>query len=248
VSLYTWTKGLAAGIYLAALLLGTRGAAWSLWTPLLSGIFLALTGLVLITDLEHPARFVLIFMRPQWRSWLVRGAIFITLYGAVLAAHFLLGLFGESAATGWLAIAGAPLAVLTAVYTAFLLGQARARDLWNTPLLAPHMLVQALVLGSAVEVLLAVPGAAWLLAATTAAHLLLVAGELATPHPTEHARQAAYELVRGRCARPFGAGLALALVSVAAPWLGAPAAIAALAALLAHEHAYVQAGQSVPLA
>jgi hypothetical protein len=35
---------------------------------------------------------------------------------------------------------------------------------------------------------------------------------------------------------------------VAAPWAGAVAVPFALAGLLAHEHAYVQAGQSVPLA
>jgi len=33
-----------------------------------------------------------------------------------------------------------------------------------------------------------------------------------------------------------------------APWLGVAAAPLALAGLLAHEHAYVQAGQVVPLA
>jgi hypothetical protein len=35
---------------------------------------------------------------------------------------------------------------------------------------------------------------------------------------------------------------------VFAPWLGIAAAPLALAGLLLHEHAYVQAGQSVPLA
>jgi hypothetical protein len=41
------------------------------------------------------------------------------------------------------------------------------------------------------------------------------------------------------------AGVAAA---VAAPWIGMTAAPLALAGLLAYEHAYVQAGQSVPLA
>jgi Fe-S-cluster-containing dehydrogenase component/formate-dependent nitrite reductase membrane component NrfD len=248
VSVYTWTKGLAAGIYLAALLLGARGTTWSLWTPVLAGLFLALTGLVLVADLEHPSRFPLIFVRPQPRSWLVRGAVIIALYGLVLAAHFLLGLLSQEAATRWLAVVGAPLAVLAAAYTAFLFAQARARDLWQSPLLAPHMVVQALVLGAAVEVLLGVSWAAWLLAGSALAHLLLVVGEVTVGHPTAHARQAAHELSRGAFARWFWTGLALALVAVAAPWLGLVAAVAALAAVLAHEHAYVQAGQSVPLA
>jgi hypothetical protein len=37
-------------------------------------------------------------------------------------------------------------------------------------------------------------------------------------------------------------------VGMTAPWLGLPAAIAVLAGIFAHEHAWVQAGQAVPLA
>jgi len=37
-------------------------------------------------------------------------------------------------------------------------------------------------------------------------------------------------------------------VAVGAPWIGPVAVPFALLGLLAHEHAYVQAGQSVPLA
>jgi hypothetical protein len=40
----------------------------------------------------------------------------------------------------------------------------------------------------------------------------------------------------------------LVAAAVAAPWIGVAAAPLALVGLLAHEHAYVQAGQSVPLA
>ena len=245
VSLYTWTKGLAAGIYLATVMTG----AWSLWgvvTPFLSGLFLALTGLVLIWDLEHPLRFVKIFTRPQWRSWLVRGAVFISLYGLLLAAQFLLGVF--AGAPRWLAYAGVPLAVLTAVYTAYLFAQARARDLWQNPLLPPHMVVQAVMLGMAVLALLGVGPARFGLASTAAIHLLLVLGEMTLAHPTAHARLAAHAMLRGRYARQFWGGVLLAAVALTAPATGPVAALAALVAVLAHEHAYVQAGQSVPLA
>jgi Fe-S-cluster-containing dehydrogenase component/formate-dependent nitrite reductase membrane component NrfD len=247
VSLYTWTKGLGAGIYLAGLLLG-MGSGWPVITPLLSAIFVALTGLILIADLEHPFRFVLIFARPQWRSWLVRGAVLISLYGVVLGVQFLLGLGGQAALTRWLAIAGAPLAAATAVYTAFLFAQARGRDLWQSPLLAPHMLVQALMLGAAVEVLLGVAGAVWLLAAAALAHLILLGGEVTIGHPTAHGQAAAHEMIASRYARWFWPAVLLAGAGVAAPWLGPIAGVFALAAVLGHEHAYVQAGQSVPLA
>ena len=247
VSAYTWTKGLAAGVYLAAAMIG----AWNLWsviTPVLAGFFLALTGLILILDLEHPTRFVLIFMRPNWRSWLVRGAVFITLYALVLAAHFVLGVFGQVQATRLLIFAGAPLAILTAVYTAYLFAQAKGRDLWQSPLLPPHMLVQALMLGMAVYVLAGQDSARYALVVLTMLHLLLVVGELTVGHSTAHAHQAARDMTRGANARYFWAGIGLALVALTAIWLPPIAAIAALAAVLAYEHAYVQAGQSVPLA
>jgi hypothetical protein len=113
------------------------------------------------------------------------------------------------------------------------------------------MLVQAVMLGAAAELLLRVPNAVWLLAAAALAQVLLLAAEIATPHPTAHARAAAHELTAGRYARWFWPGAALVALAVAAPWLGPAvpvAAVAALAGTLANEHAYVQAGQSVPLA
>src|SRR5256714_11922956 len=71
VSLYTWTKGIASGVYLVAALLqffgliSFFGAVWLWVTPVVSGVFLGLTGLLLIWDLEHPERFHLIFTKRQ---------------------------------------------------------------------------------------------------------------------------------------------------------------------------------------
>jgi ferredoxin/Ni/Fe-hydrogenase subunit HybB-like protein len=271
VSLYTWTKGLAAGAYLIPLLLvlfGLIGADNPLWlwgAPILSGAFLALTGAILIWDLEHPERFLLIFTRPQWRSWLVKGAFVIAAYSLVLLAHFLASLLGARAAQQWLMLGGLPLAVLTAVYTAYLFAQAKARDLWQNPLLPPHLAVQALLLGAAALLPLAAwlaPAALfallWTLGLASLVHLLMVWGEVTLTHPTAHARLAVREMTKGRYRAFFWAGVVLTLSAALAPWLsllgdfdtvvGAIASLCALAGLLLHEHAYVQAGQSVPLA
>jgi Fe-S-cluster-containing dehydrogenase component/formate-dependent nitrite reductase membrane component NrfD len=261
VSLYTWTKGIAAGAYLVPLLLvwtaiiPASSALWTWGAPVLAGAFLAVTGLLLLWDLEHPVRFLYIFLRPQLRSWLVRGAMFITGFAAVLAVHFLATLAGLVDLTRWVAVAGVPLAALTAVYTAYLFAQAKARDLWQSPLLPPHLLVQAALAGSAVTLVVAFvaePAAvatvsSWL-AVAAATHLVFVAGEVTLTHPTAHARLAAHEMVGGRFAASFWIGVVLVAVGLLAPVLGPLAAIAALIGLLAHEHAYVQAGQSVPLA
>jgi len=62
VSLYTWTKSVAAGAYLVPLLLILVGALsatsslWSLGAPIVGLAFLAVTGVLLIWDLEHPER------------------------------------------------------------------------------------------------------------------------------------------------------------------------------------------------
>ncbi len=263
VGLYTWTKSIAAGLYLvvaALVLFGVLDASsplWTLATPVAAGALLFATGAVLVWDLEHPARFLYILTRPQWRSWLVRGGVILTGYAVVLATHFVLALAGATGALPWLTIAGLPLAVLAAVYTAFLFAQAKARDLWQNPLLPPHLLVQAVMAGAAIGILLS----AWLepdlvgplaltVAGTSAIHVLMIVGEVTLPHPTAHARTATHELTSGRFAAPFRIGVVLAVLAVAAPLPGAalPAAIVALAGLLLFEHAYVQAGQSVPLA
>jgi Fe-S-cluster-containing dehydrogenase component/formate-dependent nitrite reductase membrane component NrfD len=261
VGLYTWTKSIAAGTYLVAVLLlatpafGAGDVVWRWLVPVLSAAFLALTGAILVWDLEHPARFFSIFTRPQWRSWLVRGGVIIVAFGVVLAAHLAATLVGATGPPVALTVLGVPAALATAVYTAFLFAQAKARDLWQNPLLPPHFAVQAVLAGAAALLPLtawrtpdAVAPTALVLAAATIVHLLMVAGEVTLTHPTAHARMAAHELVAGRVRTSFLAGVALCAFGLLAPWVGVVAAPPALVGLLLHEHAYVQAGQSVPLA
>jgi formate-dependent nitrite reductase membrane component NrfD/ferredoxin len=286
VSLYTWTKGIASGVYLVAAFLVWFGflrddsVLWLWVTPILSGTFLAITGGLLIWDLEHPERFYLIFTRPQWRSWLVKGAFIIAGYTLVLALHFLASWLGSTSAQRWLMIPGIPLSVLTAVYTAYLFAQAKARDMWQNPLLPPHLIVQALLLGSAVLMLAfawfegtmqsgLLNGAIdavrpelqyllWILVVSSLLHLLMVWGEVSLTHSTAHARLAVWEMVRGRYKSDFWIGIALSIFGgllpamsmfgYATPSLAVAGAPLALVGLMLYENAYVQAGQSVPLA
>jgi hypothetical protein len=74
---------------------------------------------------------------------------------------------------------------LAACYTAFLFGQCEGRDLWQTPLLPVHLIVQALLCGAAVLSFLpgqlgAAPGiAAFSLLIAQSLHLLMLLGEVA---------------------------------------------------------------------
>jgi len=262
VSAYTWTKSIAAGTFLVAVLLAFTGSlSWSdgvvRWVAPLSALaMLGVTGVLLIWDLKHPSRFYLIFTKPHWRSWLVRGSFIIAGYGGIvvlyLAAAVLDSRVGQQIAGGL----GIVLALATAIYTAYLFAQAKARDLWQNPLLPAHLAVQAVLAGSATLL----PFAVWLsphsgvsalevtLAVAAGVHILLVWGEMTLPHVTAHAHLATREMVKGRFSRYFWVGLVGVAVAIASPLIGVLAVPFALVGLLAHEHAYVQAGQSVPLA
>ena len=117
----------------------------------------------------------------------------------------------------WLAVAGG---VLAAVYTAFLFGQCEGRDLWQTPLLPLHLLVQgwlatppcshywprcSATAQSAIRV------AAAALTGGLALHILALVTELLMPHATDTATYAAHLITRG----PFRS------FSGAAPWCSA---------------------------
>jgi Ni/Fe-hydrogenase subunit HybB-like protein len=199
----------------------------------------------------------------------------------VLATHFIASLVGSTTLQKWLMIAGIPLSILTAVYTAYLFAQAKARDMWQNPLLPPHLFVQAILLGSAVlelsvvvsrgltasddmmsgvldTVRLEVVYLNWLVAIFSLVHLLMVCGEVSLTHPTAHARVAIWEMMRGRYRSDFWFGTILSFLGGLLAWLailgvisftaGVAAAPLALVGLVLYENAYVQAGQSVPLA
>jgi hypothetical protein len=135
------------------------------------------------------------------------------------------------------------MAVASAVYTAFLFGQAKGRDLWQSPLLAPHLVVQALAAGAALF------APAWLIGLLPL-NGLLVAGEVWGRHATEDARRAAH-LIQDDPRFTTGV-LALGhLVPLSLLWWGVLPGLSSLCALLGllvWEHLYVQAPQQVPLA
>ncbi|MAE77107.1 MAG: ferredoxin [Planctomycetes bacterium] len=255
VSLYTWTKGIAAGAYFMAaffVLFGWMQPDHTVFrwvAPIVSGTFLGITGGLLIWDLKRPERFLLIFRRPQWKSWLVRGSFIILGYSIVLGLHFLASIFGGGAFARWLAGIGVVLAGLTAIYTAFLFAQAKARDLWQSPLLPPHLLLQSAILGTACVMPFLVGGPLEDLVLpffplACALHLMFVFGEIMLTHPTAHAELAVFEMTRGRYAMWFWASVAFVVLAIVAPlgWVWA------LVGLLLYEHAHVRSAQEPPIA
>ena len=270
VSSYLVTKAVASGVMAVAALLvllghGGEQAVAGVVPAVVAGVFLAITGVLLVWDLRRPDRFYYLLTRANRRSWLVKGAVVLGAFAMVCAAWFVAGVVGSVGALQVLAAPAALLAAATAGYTAFLFGQCEGRDLWQTPLLLPTLLAQAVVAGGAayatLDLAAEVPSAGavqWVLLAGLAATAVLVAVELAV-HRTAHVSAAVAAMTRGSYARRFWAGgvvlgLAVPAALVAAglatdigPWPAAVGGICAVAGMWFYEDSFVRAGQSVPL-
>ena len=164
VSAYVVTKAIATGTYMLAMALMLSGMLEmtdGMWWRLAIGCtaFLGLTGVLLILDLDRPERFVYVMLRPNWDSWLVKGAYLLGGFGGVLACSGAVLLFGlDRIYLEYLAYAGVPLALLTGVYTAWLLKQARGRSWSEDGLLEAKMIFEMVVVGVGGVFLMASPG------------------------------------------------------------------------------------------
>jgi Fe-S-cluster-containing dehydrogenase component/formate-dependent nitrite reductase membrane component NrfD len=270
VSGYLVTKAIAAGVMLVAalqVLLGNADeqAAVGVVPPMIAGTFLAVTGALLVADLKQRGRFHYLLTRGNWSSWLVKGAYILMAFAAVCGLWWVGGLLGAVGLLEVLAIPAAAGAAGTAGYTAYLFAQCEGRDLWQTPLLLPILLAQAVTAGGAtfavVDLFMDVPEATairWVLLGGVTATGALTAVEL-TSRGSRTVELAVEAMTRGAYSRQFwwgGIGLGLAVPAAAAiaslaagagSLVLAVAGLSALAGMFAYEDAFVRAGQSVPL-
>ena len=220
-------------------------------------VFIAATLVMLVWDLERKERFLRVMLRPQSRSWLARGAFILMGYSGLCGLLLLAALAGLAKLCAILVWPAILAGFMAAAYTAFLFGQCKGRDLWQSPLLPLHLVVQAMLSGAAVLAFLpatrgvAVAG----LAVSLALHLLIVLAEFSMPHSTGNARYAARLITHGPYRRVFwwGAIVAGGLVPALLLSIGSASAIAVglaavlvLAGLLAFEWCLIMAGQAVP--
>jgi formate-dependent nitrite reductase membrane component NrfD len=270
VSAYLWTKAIASGAFLVAALapwLEVSGNLATVAAPLIGLLFLALTGVLLVVDLKKPARFWTILTRPNWDSWLARGAFIITAFGALATAWssvLVLSYFGWTSATvalQWIRWPLVAAAFATSGYSGHLFAQCKGRDFWQSPLMPMHLTVQASAAGAAAMMVMLSHSAdhshrlAYVLAAALLLHLGLIAfGEVTVAHATRDGALAVHAMVRGRHARPFWASVILVVVAVACSIWGdpvGPAAVlggaSALAGIAFYKHAWNLSGQAPPL-
>jgi hypothetical protein len=158
VSTYFLTKAISAGIAIAALIALLFGAATeSMWmrltAPLVGGLFLMLTGVLLVWDLKRPDRFLFLLTKGNPSSWLVRGSWILTAQAVAFGVWFLAALARNGPILDVAIWVSAIIGLATAGYTAFLFGQAKGRTLWISPLLVWHMIAAAFVVGGGASLL-----------------------------------------------------------------------------------------------
>lgn len=266
VSAYVLTKAISAGAFILPILMN-----FFIFVPpevkqlgaIISFIFLAVTGVLLIMDLGRPDRFLNVLLRPQWKSWLSRGAYIITAYGAILTTWIAFSFTQYEKVLQYLEPVGVILALLTAVYTAFLFAQAKGRDFWQSPMLGLHMIIHAFMAGLAIflvglpilEVNMGFRMALIFFAITALAiHLITLAIELTTTHTTEDAHKTVKMITKGEFARKFWLGMIfvgnimpLLLFFTGQVWLFVLAGALVLIGLWFAEDIWVKAPQRIPL-
>ncbi len=270
VSSYFLTKGIAAGIAVAAAVALTAGvgtdSVWMSWlAPLVAGLFILFTGVLLVWDLKRPDRFLYILTKSNPGSWLVRGAWILGAQAALMAAWFLTGVFGVGSIEPLIWVSALN-GLLVAGYTAFLFGQAEGRDLWQSPLLLWHMIGSALAVGGGASLIPAlvsdalrdaVVPFAWVMVIGAVVTGLMTLTELIGPHPTTNAEAAFHHLTKGEFSAEWWRGQFLlvpvpilaGLLVVAGGTIitGVVGGIAAMVGVFLADDAFVKAGQSVPL-
>ena len=268
--LYLLFKAIGTGVMLLAAILWYLGFDGPLITsvaPIVSIVFVTLTAVVLIADLERPERFFYILTRSNFRSWMVWGAYFLTAHGMLSALWVALAWFGHRPGLDALVIPTIVVAIMATSYTGFLFAQGLARDLWQGPAASIDLIAQSAAAGSAWLLLTSVVMGggstslarplALALAISVAAHLVILLFEhVLSPSPTRHHELATHTILRGPYSSLFwglaiaGGGLLPLLLLLglpSTPLSGSVAALLAIAGGAAWEYIWVEAGQSVPL-
>ncbi len=176
ITLNMWAKSVGTGVILVGAFLLYRHKREAMpnlrWVmPLLSFVFLNIFLLFTLTDLHQPYRMINIFLHPHWTSAITVGAWMASLFTALITILVIIGV-GESLPgvpfrgcklTAWGAKKGElydklfPFVVFLAVpvtlYTAIIMAESSARELWQAPAEVMQMMWAAFMAGSAALIL-----------------------------------------------------------------------------------------------
>lgn len=159
VTINMWAKSIGTGVIFMLFLLLRKhpNDARDLRFPttVVSIIFIHIFLLFTLADLHQPFRMWHIFFYPHWTSAITVGAWMATLFVGLL---FLLAFFSfikkDNTAFDRLLMWVTILAIPVTLYTAGLMSQCTARELWQMPTESAQMMLAALLAGSAAMILI----------------------------------------------------------------------------------------------
>ncbi len=158
ITLNMWAKSIATGVIMVgAYLLARYGKdednlkGLKNIIPILAVVFLHIFLLFTLLDLHQPFRMVNIFFHPHFTSAITVGAWMATaLTGVIVFMTYLVMFKNETGALyDKLLKIAVVLAVPVTLYTAVIMGQASARELWQTPGELIQMALAAFLVGAA---------------------------------------------------------------------------------------------------
>lgn len=171
ITLNMWAKSVGTGVILVGAFLLYRhkkeempNLRWMM--PLISFIFLNIFLLFTLADLYHPYRMVNIFLHPHWTSAITVGAWMASLFTGLITIMMVIGYFDahpdarkqgpcakmireHSGLYEKLFPFVVFLAVPVTLYTAIIMAESSARELWQAPAEVMQMMWAALLAGSA---------------------------------------------------------------------------------------------------
>ncbi|HNR13101.1 MAG TPA: polysulfide reductase NrfD [Thermodesulfobacteriota bacterium] len=263
-----WLKSLGSGLFAVPAVGLTFG--WLQYSRLLNLtlaffalLLIAATTVMLVFDLSRKERFYQIVLHPSRKSWLTRGAFGLALYSVFIGLFLATNYTGFPLFSDMLMWPTVLAGFFAAAYTGFLFGQCEGCDLWQTPLLPLHYIIQAVLAGGALIVLfpasLGVTPHLYAIGRIVVImslliHLMILLGEVAILHPTDNARYAAYLITHGPYRALFWIGAVglggivptvLIITGAGVVW-AAGASVLVLAGLFAYDWCFIMAGQRVP--
>ena len=177
ITLNMWAKSIGTGVILVGAFLLYRHKKEDMpnlrWTmPLISFIALNVFLLFTLVDLHQPYRMVNIFIHPNWTSAITVGAWMASIFTGLITVMMLIGGFDAfpefrrhcPVAKKVRGISGfyekvfpyvVFLAIPVTTYTAIIMAQSSARELWQAPTEVMQMMWAALMVGSAALILVA---------------------------------------------------------------------------------------------
>jgi len=177
ITLNMWAKSIGTGVIIVGAYLLYRhkkeempNLRWLM--PLISFVALNVFLLFTLLDLHQPLRMVNIFLHPHWTSAITVGAWMASLFTGLVTLMAAIGFFDEfsdfrrncSVAKAVRAKSGLyekvfPFVVFLAfpvtMYTAIIMAESSARELWAAPAETIQMILAALMVGSASLILIA---------------------------------------------------------------------------------------------